>query len=162
MNFRKSSELLQSMNAEMRDDGFLSLKAKKEEPIFWTSTEFDRNPEKSLRIMILCFSRWKKSFVEKNLLGKCRQIVSKSEFKCINGVFQKWRRTQVGTSFNRAAAKEISAKDELIQSLQSQLRKSVGDLHEFECRSDATSMYVAERALNRYALLMRWFLCLYL
>jgi hypothetical protein len=148
------------MNAEIDKDGVLSLKTKKDEtkkdetkkdegPVLWISTEFDRNPEKCFRLLIICFSRWKKIMSEKNILGKCHQIREILKFKSVNGAFQIWRRNQVCTALNRATAKEIGAKDELIQSLQSQLRKVVGDLHEFESRSDSTTMYVAERALNR-------------
>ena len=50
---------------------------------------------------------------------------------------------------NRDAAEELRVKDEGIASMQAQLRKAVGELHEFETRSDVHSMLVAERALNR-------------
>ena len=47
------------------------------------------------------------------------------------------------------ALQENEVKEDLISGMQAQLRKAVGDLHEFESRGDVHAMLVAERALNR-------------
>ena len=47
------------------------------------------------------------------------------------------------------ALEENKVKEDLISGMQRQMRKAVGDLHEFESRSDVHGMLVAERALNR-------------
>ena len=71
------------------------------------------------------------------------------QFRCLNNSFQIWKKTQGAVIFNRSAVNELKMKDEIIDSLQSQLRKAVAELHEFETRSEFSSLYVAERALNR-------------
>ena len=84
-------QLLQSLNAEMDNDGELKLSVNRlRTENLWESDEFDRMPGKSMRRMIFAFRDWKAIVKRKQFAQKTQALRSVRYTQRISRAFQDW------------------------------------------------------------------------